>query len=85
VVPEASTSASMRLFRSEIFLSSVLPFDGRDLGRIGAQRDEVPGTDEDTVLVGAERYNYRCGRSKKSPASSHAVIEHLTMAWKGPG
>ena len=31
------------------------PFGGRDLGRIAAQRDDVPGTDEDTVLVGVSR------------------------------
>jgi hypothetical protein len=34
------------------------PFDGRDLGRIAAQRDEVPGADEDTVLVGVSREGF---------------------------
>ena len=32
-----------------------------------------------------EQYNYRFGCSKKGSASSHAVIEHLTMDWKGLG
>jgi uncharacterized protein len=34
------------------------PFDGRDLGRIAAQLDEIPGTDEDTVLVGVSREGF---------------------------
>jgi hypothetical protein len=34
------------------------PFDGRDLGRIAALRDEVPGADEDTVLVGVSREGF---------------------------
>ena len=37
------------------------------------------------TLCRTERYNYRFGRSKKSSASSRAVIEHLTKAWKGLG
>jgi hypothetical protein len=34
------------------------PFGGRDLGHIAAQRDEVPRTDEDTVLVGVSREGF---------------------------
>ena len=35
-----------------------LPFNGRDLGRIAAQREEVPGTEEDTVLIGVSREGF---------------------------
>ena len=35
-----------------------IPFGGRDLGRIAAQRDEVPGTDEDPVLVSVSREGF---------------------------
>ena len=38
----------------------------------------------DTLPGRAEPFIYRFGRSRKSPAGSRAVIEHLTKAWKGP-
>jgi uncharacterized protein len=55
------------------------PFDGRDLGRIAAQRDEVPGTDEDTVLVGVSREGFdQQGRG----LDAALVPEDLLKAWK---
>jgi uncharacterized protein len=33
-------------------------FDGHDLGRLVVQRDKVPGTDEDTVLVAVSREGF---------------------------
>ena len=63
------------------------PFGGRDLGRIAAQLDEVPGTDEDTVLVGVSREGFdkqgtRPGRgpgSRGPVGSLEAVILHPLM------
>jgi AAA+ ATPase superfamily predicted ATPase len=55
------------------------PFDGRDLGRIAAQRDDVPGTDEDTVLVGVSREGFdQQGRG----LDAALVPEDLLEAWK---
>jgi uncharacterized protein len=55
------------------------PFDGRDLGHIAAQRDEVPGTDEDTVLVGVSRRGFdEQGRG----LDAALVPEDLLEAWK---
>ena len=62
-----------------------LPFGGRDLGRIAAQREEVPGTDEDTVLIGVSREGFdEQGRgldvgpgSRRPVGSLEAVIPHL--------
>ena len=55
------------------------PFDGRDLGHIAAQRDEVPGTDEDTVLVGVSREGFdEQGRG----LDAALVPEDLLEAWK---
>jgi uncharacterized protein len=55
------------------------PFDGRDLGRIAAQREEVPGTDGDTVLVGVSREGFdQQGRG----LDVALVPEDLLEAWK---
>jgi AAA+ ATPase superfamily predicted ATPase len=55
------------------------PFGGRDLGRIAAQRDEVPGTDEDTVLIGVSREGFdEQGKS----LDAALVPEDLLEAWK---
>jgi hypothetical protein len=55
------------------------PFGGRDLGRIAVQRDEVPGTDEDTVLIGVSREGFdEQGRS----LDAALVPEDLLEAWK---
>ena len=55
------------------------PFDGRDLGRIAAQRNEVPGTDEDTELIGVSREGFdRRGRG----LDTALVPEDLLEAWK---
>jgi hypothetical protein len=56
-----------------------IPFGGRGLGRIAAQRDEVPGTDEDTVLVGVSREEFDVrGRG----LDVDLVPEDLLEAWK---
>ena len=55
------------------------PFDGRDLGRIAAQRDDVPGTDEDTVLVGVSREGF--GQQGRG-LDAALVPEDLLEAWK---
>src|SRR3712207_5800722 len=55
------------------------PFDGRDLGRIAAQRDEVPGTAEDTVLVGVSRGGFdEQGRSLEAALGPEDLLE----AWE---
>jgi hypothetical protein len=55
------------------------PFGGRDLGRIAAQRDEVPGTDKDTVLIGVSREGFdEQGRS----LDAALVATDLLEAWK---
>ena len=55
------------------------PFDGRDLGRIAAQRNEVPGTDEDTELIGVSREGF----DKRGRGLDTALVpEDLLEAWK---
>jgi len=49
------------------------------LGRIAAQRDEVPGTDEDTVLVGVFREEFDVRGRGLDVA---LVPEDLLEAWK---
>jgi uncharacterized protein len=56
-----------------------LPFNGRDLGRIAAQRNEVPGTDEDTVLIGVSREGFD---EQGSGLDTALVPEDLLEAWK---
>jgi hypothetical protein len=56
-----------------------VPFGGRDLGRIAAQREEVPGTDEDTVLVGLSRGGFD---KQGSGLDAALVPEDLLEAWK---
>ena len=54
-------------------------FGGRDLGRIAAQREEVPGTDEDTALIGVSREGFdEQGRG----LDAALVPEDLMEAWK---
>lgn len=56
-----------------------LSFGGRDLGRLAAQRDEVPGTDEETVLIGVSREGFdEQGRG----LDTALVPEDLLEAWK---
>jgi uncharacterized protein len=56
-----------------------MPFDGHDLGSVAAQREEVPGTDEDTLLVGVSRAGFdEQGRS----LAMALVPEDLLEAWK---
>ena len=56
-----------------------IPFGGRDLGRIAAQRDEVPGTDEDPVLVSVSREGF----DKRGRGLDTALVpEDLLEAWK---
>ncbi|HSK98730.1 MAG TPA: hypothetical protein VK869_00180 [Rubrobacteraceae bacterium] len=56
-----------------------MPFGGRDLGRTAAQRDEVPGADEDTVLVGVSREGFdEQGRGVDVALDSEDLLE----AWK---
>jgi hypothetical protein len=55
------------------------PFGGRDLGRIAAQRNEVPGTDEDAVLVGVSREGFdERGRGVDVALAPEDLLE----AWK---
>lgn len=55
------------------------PFGGRDLGRIAAQRDEVPGADEDTVLIGVSR----AGFDEQGRGLDVALVPgDLLEAWK---
>lgn len=52
------------------------PFSGRDLGRVAAQRDEVPGTHEDTLLVGVSREGFdEQGRSVDVALSPQDLLE----------
>jgi uncharacterized protein len=56
-----------------------LPFGGRDLGHIAAHRDEVPGTDEDTLLVGVSREGFdKQGRG----VDAALAPEDLLKAWR---
>ncbi|HET9929019.1 MAG TPA: DUF234 domain-containing protein, partial [Rubrobacter sp.] len=56
-----------------------MPFGGRDLGRIAAQRGEVPGADEDTVLVGVSREGFdEQGRGLDVTLAPEDLLE----AWK---
>jgi AAA+ ATPase superfamily predicted ATPase len=54
-------------------------FGGRDLGSIAAQRDEVPGTDEDTVMIGVSRGGFD---KQGSGLDAALVPEDLLEAWK---
>jgi hypothetical protein len=55
------------------------PFGGRDLGRIAAQREEVPGTDEDTFMIGVSRGGFD---KQGSGLDTALVPEGLLEAWK---
>ncbi len=54
-------------------------FGSRDLGRIAAQLDEVPGTDEDTDLVGISRDGFN---EQGRGLDSALVPANLLEAWK---
>jgi uncharacterized protein len=54
-------------------------FGARDLGRIAAQLDEIPGTDEGTVMVGVSREGFA---EQVRGLDAALVPEDLLEAWK---
>lgn len=76
---EKKTRSRRVAFVGSIKWRESIPFGGRDLGHVAAQRGQVPGTDEDTVLVGVCRE----GLDEQGRGIDVALVpEDLLEAWK---
>lgn len=74
-----STLPKRVAFTGSIKWKERAPFDGRALGQLVGQRDKVPGTDEDTVLVAVSRAGFdERGRAADVTLGPNDLVE----AWR---